>query len=332
MSNRFADFFEMMEARIGKTSNLQKIQLLWSYAMGRLLIKASKKEFLMYGLYQRNCWGVNSIINEYRKMKFVNAVNDQKDSIIFTDKAAFLSRFSKYTNRDSIDLQKASLEEFEEFVSKHDRFFVKPMAGYFGIGARIEECSADCSVQELYKNLVSEGCVAEELIRQNEAFEQFNSSSVNTLRVVTFVRADGTPVLMPGAAIRLGRKGHNADNFHHQGIGAQIDIETGTVCTKGLDRDGKRYVCHPDSNAAIVGFQIPYWEEICSVVKKAALEVPSVRYVGWDVALTSDNKIILVEGNDKADPDLAQMSDGNGLWAVYKGYMEEVLQKKENKR
>ena len=130
---------------------------------------------------------------------------------------------------------------------------------------------------------------------------------------------------MPGALIRIGRKGRTVDNFHHFGVGAQVDVETGYVFTKGIDKTGMQYVLHPDSNKAILGFKVPFWDEIRATVLKAAMVRPDVRYVGWDVTINKEGKIILIEGNDRADPDLAQMSDKTGKWQAYKELMEQII-------
>ena len=113
-------------------------------------------------------------------------------------------------------------------------------------------------------------------------------------------------------------------------MGAQIDNETGIICTVGVDKAGKKYIVHPDSNLTLLGFHVPHWEQIKKCVCAAAKVVPEVRYVGWDVAITDDDRVVLIEGNDRADPDLGQMSDGTGKWPVFKQYMEGILANKHS--
>lgn len=324
MSNKFQALFSDVEMITGEKAFATKMYMLWQYTMGRLLLNAGKQEFFRFHLYEKNCYGKKQIITETRKKKFIQSVNDMKKGEIFADKAQFVKRFAPYIGRDTMDMREATEEAFFSFASKHNRFFVKPADGYFGIGAYIAECDSEEKTRALFEEMKGKNILIEELIKQHPELRKFNESSVNSFRVVTFLRADNTPVLIDGAAIRIGRKGKNADNFHHHGIGAKIDLETGIVCTKGIDRDGIRYVIHPDSGAQIVGFKVPHWDEIVAMVKKAAMEVPEVRYVGWDVAITDDDRILLIEGNDKADPDLAQMSDGVGAWPEFHKYLQEV--------
>lgn len=329
MINKIKDFFDLAQENMGALTLGDKILVLFHYAQGRLLYNASKKEFFQFKLHEKNLWGKNQIVGEKRIMAFARNVNDQEDSIFFKDKAQFFKKFTKYVQREALDMSTATKAEFTQFASKHKRFFVKPTRGFFGYGAYIEECDDFDSIDRAYDKVKGTPVILEELIKQSEVMSRFNASTVNTIRIVTFVGADGKPFIFEGAALRTGRAGRDADNFHHGGVGAKIDIETGIVCTKGVDKSGARYVKHPDSGTVFVGFQVPLWEDICKTVKEAALVVPSVRYVGWDVAITENNKIILIEGNDAADPDLAQMSDGVGLWHTFKMHMDEIKALKE---
>lgn len=46
----------------------------------------------------------------------------------------------------------------------------------------------------------------------------------------------------------------------------------------------------------MIGKVIPYWDKIIEMIKRAALVIPEVRLVGWDVAITS-NGVQIIEGN-----------------------------------
>lgn len=323
MISRISRFYAKAEARIGSLSLWQKLFLLVDYGYATFRFHIHTADYFKLKLYEKNNWGKSLFVADYKKMKFVRTVNDSKMAKYFREKDLFIEKFKNYTNRDALNLKYCTEEEFRAFVTKHNDFFVKPIDGFFGLGAYIEHYSPRDDITALFKKLSGKGLLAEEIIQQADFMAKFNESSVNTLRVVTFIPKDGQPIVMPGALIRTGRTGKAADNFHHGGIGAQIDVETGIVCTKAIDKDGNRYVVHPDSGTVMVGFRVPCWKEVCDVVKAAALVVPEVRYVGWDVAITKDSKIVLIEGNHCADPDLAQMSDGIGVWPMFKKYLDE---------
>lgn len=189
------------------------------------------------------------------------------------------------------------------------------------------ETGKGMDTEAVYKRLISEKAIVEEVVSQHNEIADFNGSSVNTLRIVTMLCADDTVKIM-AAVIRLGRAGQIVDNFHNYGIVALIDSETGVIKTTGVDRDFKRYVVHPDSGKVIPGFKIPSWNNIVSAIKKAAHYIPTVRYVGWDIAVGKNGEVIMIEGNKSADHDVTQVADQIGKWSKYKPIIEELEKRK----
>lgn len=59
------------------------------------------------------------------------------------------------------------------------------------------------------------------------------------------------------------------------------------------DEQGYEYETHPMTGATIRGFEVPYWNEILDMCKKAAKITPEVRYSGWDVAITEAGPIFI---------------------------------------
>ena len=54
------------------------------------------------------------------------------------------------------------------------------------------------------------------------------------------------------------------------------------------------------------GFKIPQWEACVELVKEAALVVPEVRYIAWDVCITENYGPLLIEGNAYPGQDVTQ--------------------------
>ena len=42
--------------------------------------------------------------------------------------------------------------------------------------------------------------------------------------------------------------------------------------------------------------QLPFWNEVVEMLKRAMEEIPKVAYIGWDVAITPNGPVI-IEGN-----------------------------------
>lgn len=325
LRSKVSAFNALIRENLGELSVWEKAAIYLDFAFERIVFKSTKTDYFQYGFYYRSHAGRKKFVNFGRFRKFRKVCNDPRDAKIFSDKALFVEKFKNYLGREILDMRCVSRDEFICFMREKGKGFVKPIDGSWGIGTEIITAA---EAETEYEKLKGKPILVEEVIRSHPEMARFNATSLNTLRVVTFVQAGGTVCILPGAAIRIGRKGKVADNFHNFGIGALVDVETGCTITQGVDKTGARYVDHPDSGVRIVGFQVPEWEKICRTVKEAALMVPTVRYVGWDVAITDSGEIVFIEGNDRANPDIGQMCDGVGKWKSYEKCMNEVLKKK----
>ncbi len=58
---------------------------------------------------------------------------------------------------------------------------------------------------------------------------------------------------------------------------------------------------HPNTGQNIEGFHVPLWDQACTLVRQAAVRFLPIRTIGWDVALTPTDPVI-VEGNVWWDP------------------------------
>lgn len=82
-----------------------------------------------------------------------------------------------------------------------------------------------------------------------------------------------------------------------------------------------KYESHPVTKTQIVGFKIPYWEEIIKMVTEAAWIVPQVRTVGWDIAVTKSGPLI-IEGNDNWNKNVFQIPYDEGRQYVLDRYLK----------
>lgn len=257
-----------------------------------------------------------------RLLEIMKICNSPEGRQIFDQKNIFNKYFSKYLCRKYLDTKEATFEEFKEFISDKNTFFAKQPDGMFGTGVNRIVTKDIIDVNNLYDEYKKKGILCEETLTQCKEMGEFNDTSINTLRIVTLRDIHGDVHIM-GGLLRVGRKGKIADNFHHMGIAAYLD-PIGIVCTTGVDKNNHRYIVHPDSQKVIVGFRIPIWDTVCATVKEAAQVVPDVRYIGWDVVITEDYNVALVEGNPGADPDAEQITTKEGRWPLYNKYLLEI--------
>jgi hypothetical protein len=150
-------------------------------------------------------------------------------------------------------------------------------------------------VGELRK--VPEGCVLEERLQQHGFMNALNPSALNTIRVFTFMDKRND-VGVQAAVLRLGRQGCDVDNWDQGGLSVDIDVTNGRL-GEGVTKQkygGERFIRHPDTNSAFAGETVPMWDDVVSLCTRAAVMIPMMRWVGWDVAITPSGPV-LVEGN-----------------------------------
>ncbi|MRR22584.1 hypothetical protein EG830_06350, partial [bacterium] len=125
--------------------------------------------------------------------------------------------------------------------------------------------------------------VVQTYIKQHPYFEQFNESSLNTVRVFTYRSVKDEKVSVLHRLLRAGRPGSVVDNQASGGIACAIH-QDGRLALFGVDKGGLRHKGTASADfcdAAIV----PFIDEIC----KAAVEVASCyrysRLLGLDFAV-----------------------------------------------
>ncbi|MBT2153197.1 hypothetical protein KKI34_15815 [Pseudoalteromonas tetraodonis] len=134
----------------------------------------------------------------------------------------------------------------------------------------------------------------EETIQQSTFAAELYPDSVNTVRIDSLLSQTGE-VFINSAFLRLGKGGRKVDNWSGDtgGIGVKINIESGALSSEGIDYSKNLYSKHPDTCVSFSGLIVPQWEEVISIVKKAAIQFPQLKSLGWDIALTDNGPLIL---------------------------------------
>jgi hypothetical protein len=122
---------------------------------------------------------------------------------------------------------------------------------------------------------------------------RLNPTSVNTLRIVTYL--DEAHVVHTLARVLKIGNGGEVDNFKAGGMYTLLD-EQGVVQFPAIDGDDRVFEVHPVSGTPIIGFEVPNWLAVQNLVDTIAQEVPQIRYVGWDIAVTPEGAAV-IEGN-----------------------------------
>lgn len=279
---------------------------------------SSITDYFSYNFYKLNHKGRKDYITLRRHRYIQKKCNDKNKIKFCRDKVLFNQKFSNLLGRRWLNVDEASLEEFSRFVNEmNGEIFIKGKEGFCGNDVTFKKLD-DKEIKPLFSELKSKGnYIIEERIVQKGEINEFNNSSVNTIRMTTLYNPFTKEVKIMKANIRFGIKGSPIDNLHAGSVAAHIDIPTGIIFQPGFDKENNPYIYHPTSNRQIVGFQIPYWDECKNYIISAAMRIPEIGYIGWDIVSKGDGSFCLIEANDNGDHDIQQINY-KGLWPLYK--------------
>lgn len=170
-----------------------------------------------------------------------------------------------------------------------------------------------------------EDIVIQKSIKQHSALGSLNSSSVNTMRILTVLRKGQVKVY--SSLLRIGGGKGRVDNFCSGGVSVGI-ADDGKLKAYGYYANGDRITTHPATGVAFDGYQLPSFEAAKELVKKAHYYVPDFKMVSWDVAICEDGSPILIETNlSDGQLDLHQLSNGPLFGEDTKEILNEVFGK-----
>jgi hypothetical protein len=144
-----------------------------------------------------------------------------------------------------------------------------------------------------FKRMISDGIyVLQRTVVQHPEISHLNSSSVNTVRMVTI--HDGTKAINLASFIRMGQNNSMVDNISLGGIGCGINLD-GTLMKEGFD-GMIRIDRHPDSGQVFEGCTIPQYAKAIELVRQMHQSFHCFFLIGWDIAFTETGPVV-IEGN-----------------------------------
>ena len=266
-------------------------------------------DYLIFEFYEMNDAQRATYMTRLRNKRFDDMINDPVDAEIFDDKSRFYAHFSDYLRRGWLDLAKATDVELAAFLGDREYVIAKPNDGECGKGIEkihlTDFASVDDAVTYLREPERNFG-VVEDLLVQHHEMSRLYPYSVNCMRMTTVLWEGQAHLLY--AVLKTGNHGKFVDNLENGGYACHMDLATGTVIGPGHTNMQELVEEHPMTGVRFEGFKVPHFEEACELVKSAAYVVPTVGYIGWDVAIAEDGPAI-IEGNHFAAYDFPQLPD-----------------------
>lgn len=271
----------------------------------RVMCGCTGIEFYLFGIYKYGIEAGNKYItgeyNARMKTRYCDWGGEYLQS--FINKGRFNKEFHQFVKR-KWTLNTVSFEDFKDLFANVPRIIYKPVGGLEGRGIMIFDLDGtEETLLGVYTSLHEEPeGVVEEFVTQHPEINKIYPNAVNTIRVMSFLDNGEGKVLN---AVMKFAINSNVDNYYQGSLAVGVDVETGVLCTDGVDYAGNIYEEHPLSNIRLRGFRIPHWDKLVETIREAAKVHPEQPYIGWDVAITPDGPEI-IEGNNRQGAYLIQ--------------------------
>ena len=281
-------------SKIHKETNKSKLLLFLDILICMMCYGASPNNYWYFQFYKiprkyRKTYTTNKI-----SQKMIKKYNNPVDIDIFENKLIFAEKFSDMYCRSFLSAESMTKQDFELFCTNKEKFILKPCGGAQGQNIKVYHINnnVDFLFDEIKENYCN-GYIIEEWIVQHPILSKIFPDAVNCLRVITVLNNDKVEIITGGVTFSLGAE---IANGSQPSIVAPVDFSTGIINKPAASFGTYLYEKHPTTNAQILGVQLPYWKEILALLEKAAKHVPSVGYIGWDIAITPTGPV-LIEGN-----------------------------------
>ena len=321
--NKFLSDISFSSRKTGKSSIFIFLDSLCSVFKYNI----SLEDYFIFSFFEkdtieRSKWAGTGYMYEYQKlMNKPDKVPSLEDKIIFLDK------YSDFVHRKWFVIE--TKEDLERAISCFKRLSLNKIVAKYSkgqTGSSVEVISIDKNqdIALLYKYFVDNKYnLVEAFVTQCDYLNNISSSGLNTIRVITQIKKDGTVEIL-GVRLRL-TVNSPVDNLSAGNFAVALDVNTGEAISDGVYMNIQKVNIkkHPISLYDIKNICIPNWDSIINFVKNVAALDKDLKSVGWDIAILNDS-LELIEGNHNWGKTLYQLPINQGCKNILDQFKEDM--------
>jgi hypothetical protein len=160
--------------------------------------------------------------------------------------------------------------------------------------------------QEIYESIVNnkyDSFIVQERLRNHpDLFRIHPSENLHNIRIMTLIDSSGQCKILHGH-LQIANEQNIASQ--HGDLRIKISLNDGSLeygILKDKKKGGfKKITEDPYTGQSFNEIKLPFWEEILSLSKEAALKFLPLRTLGWDIAIT-EKGLMLIETNTAYNP------------------------------
>lgn len=147
------------------------------------------------------------------------------------------------------------------------------------------------------KSTYSENFIVQSRLKQHAYMSQFNETSLNTLRVVTYRSVKTGKINIIDSVIRIGAKGSCVDNAHSGGMFVGIDVRDGKLGKYACNWLGETKNTFNDIRFDTNEFIIPNFEAVKDFAMQVSENILYQNLIALDISLDENGEPVLIETN-----------------------------------
>jgi hypothetical protein len=208
----------------------------------------------------------------------------------FAIQPLFLFVTGNFYNADFEPVDQGKVMEF--LASYDNKIVVKQEFGWGGKQVRVIQPS-EFKPGQLHRG---NNYIIQPFIKQYHVLNDLNPDSVNTFRVITFQKRNGSVEVLL-ALLRFGVDGTKVDNLSSGGQCICFD-RTGKPAKIARDEFGMETgERHKNSGFVFSELEIPMFHKIVDSCRTAHQKYPYIRLIGWDICVDESGQPKLIEWN-----------------------------------
>ena len=220
-----------------------------------------------------------------------------------------------------------TIDEAIDFCSTLSQFVIKPsMGSWGGSGVKKIELNSVDDKKNLLKVIFTDykkDFVVQEMLKQSPELAKFNPSSINTLRVMSYLRPSGVVIL--SKLLRTGKEGSFTDSITTGGVAVGVD-EDGRLTDFGVNGFGIKTKNLKDDKR-FKAFVFPENDKIFETIEKVHKQMPYFKLISWDVMINDKSEIKIIEFNTFGQGiNLQQVTYGT----LFGEYFDEIMEITKN--
>ncbi len=138
-----------------------------------------------------------------------------------------------------------------------------------------------------------ENYIIQKVVQQHPDMSRLNSSSLNTFRVMTYLKGKDATIL--SIVVRVGSPGSPTDNISSGGISCGVS-DGGQMNEQGFLLSGKR-IDETSEGVKFKDISFSFMDKINEAALKLHVNAPYFKLVSWDLAVDQLGEVVFIEYN-----------------------------------